>query len=249
MDPDDTIAKTDLAILLEFNELGERYGKGNDEAESIALYREVLKKQPNTVLESNLTAGLFYNGQIEEAKAEARKCADPQRVLFQTVIQALQQGAGPAIVNLQTEVVDPEGRAQFLVNVAFTLIHLRRYPDALTFFQAAMRSTTMLQAADLVQMISRLRQYEDVIFPDTDPRSVEQKLFVLLLSDERPSKARLEELLAFTPGAEDWNVEIESIRRKSLSDFRQLFQLGFTRENLVDMTLSELKLEKDGDDA
>ena len=249
LDPDDTIAKADLAILLEFNDRGERYGQGNNPTEAIALYRELLKKQPNAVLESNLTAGLFYNGQFEEASVEARKCPDNQRILFQTVIQALQQSAGPAIVSLQTELTDPTTRAQFLANVAFTLIHLRRYPEALTFFQAATRATTIPQAASLLQVISPMKRYEDAMLPDTDPRSVEQKLFILLFGEEKPSREKLEELLAIMPHTEDWGADIESVRREALWGFRQLIELGFTRENIVDMTLSELKLDKDGDDA
>jgi tetratricopeptide (TPR) repeat protein len=248
LDPEDTIAKADLAILLEFNDRGERYGRHNDETEAIALYRELLKKQPNAVLESNLTAALFYNGQLAEASAEARKCPDNQRILFQALIQALQQGAGPAIVGLQTEVVDPIARAQSLANMAFTLIHLRRYPDALTFFQAATRATTIPQAAGLVQLMSQIKRYEDAMLPDTDPRSVEQKLFVLF-SDDRLSREKLDELFTFVPKAADWVEDLESVRRDALSGFQQLIDLGFTRENLVDMTLSNLKLDKEGDDA
>lgn len=248
VDPDDTIAKADLAILLEYNDRGERYGKGNDEGAALALYRELLKKQPNAVLESNLTAGLFYNGQIEEANAESRKCPDNQRILFQTLIKALQAGAGPAIVGLQTELADPTTRAQFLANVTFTLIHLRRYPDALTFFQAATRATTIPQTAGFLQVITPLKRYEDALFPDTDPRSVVQRLFVLLFGEESPSREKLGELFTFVPKTDDWGGEIEPVRREVLSGFRNLTELGFTRENLVDMILSELKLDKDGDD-
>ena len=249
LDPDDTIANADLAILLEFNDRGERYAKGNNEPEAIALYRKMLNKQPNAVLESNLTAGLLYNGQLDEASAEARKCQENQRILFQAVIQAVQRGAGPAIVGLQAEVVDPTVRAQFLTNLAFTLIHLRRYPDALTFLQAATRATTIPQATGLIQLISRLKRYEDATLPDTDPRSVVQKLFVLLLSEERPSKEKLDELLTFVPKTGDWDNDIESVRREALSGFRPLIDLGLTRENLVDMTLSNLKLGQEGDGA
>lgn len=248
LDTDDTIAESDLAILLEFNDRGERYGKGSNEVEAIALYRELLKKQPNQLLESNLTAGLFYNGQFEEASAEARKCPDYQRILFQSLIQALQQGAGPAIVGLQTEVVDPTARAQSLTNIAFTLIHLRRYPDALTFFQAATRATTIPQSASLAELISRLKRSEDTMLPDTDPRSVEQKLFVLVLNDGRPSRDQLAELLTFVPKTEDWGEDIESAQRMAFSSFQPLINLGFTRENFVDITLSTLNLNQDGDD-
>jgi tetratricopeptide (TPR) repeat protein len=249
LDPDDTAAKADLAILLEFNERGERYGRGNNETEAISLYRELLKKQPNAVLESNLTAALFYDGQLEEASAEARKCPDLQRILLQALIQALQHGAGPAIVGLQAELVDSTARAQSLAAMAFTLIHLRRYSDALTIFQAATRATTIPQAAGLVQLITRLKRSEDAMLPDSDPRSVVQKLFALFLSGDGPSKEKLGELLVYVPKTGNWDEDIESARRQSLGAFQQLIDLGFTQENFVDMTLSILKVDKEGDDA
>jgi tetratricopeptide (TPR) repeat protein len=248
LDPDDAIAKADLAILLDYNDRGERYGIGNNEAEAIPIYRELLKKQANVVLESNLTATLFYNGQWEEASAESRKCLDDQRILFQALIQALQRGAGPAIVALQAEVVDPTARAQFLASAAFSLIHLRRYPDALTFFQAAARATTIPQSAALLQLVSGMKRSEDVVFPDTDPRSVEQKVFLLVLNDEKPSREKLAELLTFVPKTGEWGEEIASARKAAFSGFQQLVQFGFTRENFLDMTLSNLKLNKEGDD-
>jgi tetratricopeptide (TPR) repeat protein len=249
LDPDDMIAKTDLAILLEYNDRGERYGTGNNEAEAIPLYREILKKQPNAGLEVNLTAALFYNRQLEEASAESRKCPDNQRILFQTLLQALKSGAGPAIVAMQAEVVDPTARAQSLAGVAFTLIHLRRYQEALSFFQAATRATAIPQAAAFLQTLSGLKRSQDVLLPDTDPRSVEQKLFLLLLSDETPSREKLDALLTFVPKTGDWGEEIELAQKEAFSGFRQLVELGFTRENFLDMTLSSLKLNKEGDDS
>jgi len=250
LDPDDVVAKMDLAILLEFNERGERYGKNIDEKESIALYRELLKKQPNPIIESNLTAALFYDNQLEEARAEAHKCLDNQRILFEALIQALQRGAAPAIVGVQTQVPDATTRAQFLANIGFTLIHLRRYPDALTFFQASVRATAVPQATALLQLFSGLKRSEEAMLPETDPRSVEQKVLMLLFTEEKLSREKLDELLTFVPKTGDWeNEEIESARRMALAGFQQLVDLGLTRENLVDMMLSKLELNQDGDDA
>jgi hypothetical protein len=248
LDSDDAIAKADLAILLEFNERGERYGKDNNEKEAIALYRELLKKQPNLVLESNLTAGLFYDGQLEEARAEARQCPENQRVLYETLVQTLQHSAGSAIVSLQTQTADPATRAQYLLKIGFTLIHLRRYPDALTFFQAATRATSVPQANALLQLISGLKRSDETMLPDTDPRSVEQKVVMLLFGEEKPSRKQLEELLV--PKTGDFGIEeLESARTEAFAGFQQLVDLGFTRESLADLIMSNLNLKQEGDEA
>lgn len=87
------------------------------------------------------------------------------------------------------------------------------------------------------------------MLPDSDPRSAEQKLFALMLSDEKPSREKMLELFAVPPHAENWEQEFESARNEGLSGLQQLIDLGFTQENLVDMILGALKLSKEGDDA
>jgi tetratricopeptide (TPR) repeat protein len=248
LDPDDIIGKADLAILLEFNDQGERYGKGGNPEEAVALYQEMLKKQPNVVLESNLTAGLIYSGRLDEAAEEARKCADSQRVLFQATLKALQQGAGPAIVGLQTELVEPAVRGQYLMNIAFTMIHLRRYPEALTFAQAAGRATSMPQVAGMIELISRFKRYEEAKLPDTDPRAVEQKMIAMLIGDEDLTIEKVRELMVSAPPIATWEDDLKAIRQQALASWTALVDLGFTHENFVDITIGETVLEKEGDD-
>ena len=248
LDTDDIIAKADLAILLDYNDRGERYGKGSDPAESVALYREVLKNRPNAVFESNLTATLFYSGQIKEASEEAKKCSDNQRILFQAVLRTIQDGPGPAIVALQTEVLDPATRSQFLVSVALTLLQLRHYPEALTFAQAAARVSSTPQLSAAVQLISRFKRREDDTIPDSDPRSAEQKLILTLFQDEKFSLDRFKELFVTVPTEENWEEELRQARDEAFSGFRPLAELGLNTENFVDMTLSAIILDKEGDD-
>lgn len=248
LDPEDRIAKADLAILLEYNEAGERYGKGADLVEAISLYRDLLKQQLNPVVESNLTAALLYNGQLDQAAEEARKCPDNQRILFETTIQAIREGPGPAIVAVQSAIADPVTRGQYLVTTAFTMIHFRRYADAQLLVQAASRATNVPQAAALSQMLLRLKRFEDAKFPDSDPRSVEQKLLALLIGGERLSTERLEDLLAFGPADRNYGEELKSVRRQIIGGFRTLTALGLTAENFVDIALGEISLVKEGDE-
>ncbi len=248
LDAEDQIAKADLAILLEFNDTGERYGTGSNLKASIGLYRELLKGPGSLGLETNLTAAVFYDMQLDAATDEARKCAESQRIVFEASIRALREGPGPAIVALQSAVVDPAARAQDLITLAFSFIHLRRYPDALVFAQAASRATSLPQAAGMVQLIGRFKRVEDVQFPDTDPRAVVQKFLAEVIGDAQLNRDKLRKLWVHIPDEGSSDEDVLSVRRTAIGSFQQLIELGFTTENFVDMTLSQYKLEREGDD-
>jgi tetratricopeptide (TPR) repeat protein len=247
LDPEDQVAKADLAILLEFNDAGERYGKGSDAAEAIRIYREMLEKQPNQMLFSNLAFAWLYQGNLEEAAAAASKGEEGQKALIEAIIQSLREGAGPAIVALQAATPNPQTRAQLLQTVAMSMIHLRRYPEAVLFIQAAERVTNSPQIGAMIRVLSKFKRYEDVKHPDTDPRSVMQRLIRLLLTRE-PVPGEIDELVIRTGKGDRENEALASLRKESLGDLLPLIQLGFDAENFIDMTVGGLQLAVEGDD-
>lgn len=169
-DAEDMVAKMDLAILLEFNNEGERYGQGEDLAEAATLYREVLKKGANAVVETNLTASLFYAGKYDEAKQEFAKCPDVQRIVFGTALLAMQEGAAKAIVNLQSSVPDTTQRPQLLVGAALVLTHALKYQEANAMMQAAQRLVNSAQLGPMTQMLARAKPYEESMLPTIHAR-------------------------------------------------------------------------------
>ena len=62
LDLDDVIPRMDLAILLEHNARGQRYGKGARLQEAVTLYREILKTSPNSSVQQNLVIALLFAG-------------------------------------------------------------------------------------------------------------------------------------------------------------------------------------------
>jgi tetratricopeptide (TPR) repeat protein len=248
LDPDDNTAKIDLAILLEFDARGERYGNLAGTQEAIGLYREILKKQANPVLQTNLTASLFYSGQYSEAADEAAKAPEPQHSLFLTATSAIRDGAAKAIVNLQSSVVDASSRLQFLFGTAFVFLHCRHYEEGLVMMQAAARASTDPQVSNLAQLVEGMKRHEDIKFDPADPRSPVQQLVLLILTEQftlenvRPIVAKGTRLDGLEQAAKEIRAELGPTMRLMTNS-------GLIWDNFVDLLLpSVLVLEKDGDD-
>lgn len=249
LDGEDLLAKTDLAIILEFNSYGERYRSSEQDLnESIAIYRALVEKQANPVLQLNLATALLHMGKFDEAALEVRKCGESERILNEAVLQTVKDGAGSAIVTLQGSVPNPTTRAQLLTNASITMIRLRRYADAVLFVQAASRAGNMPQAAEMVQFVSKFKRYEDAKYPDSDPRSVVQAMLQLIIS-RRPGIADdIRSLFVHVSADEPVDQEMEVLRQELYSGFWQLTQLGLVSENFVDLVAATVSLESEGSD-
>ena len=248
LDPDDAIAQADLAILLEYNNYGERYGAGSELPEAIQRYRDLAKKHSTTVLETNLTAALFYSGRLDEAKIESAKCAEPQHTLFSTAVLALQQGAAKAIVSLQSAAPDPTQRPQLIIATGLMLAHTRKYQDAYTMLQAAQRMAANPQLAALTQMIGKAKSAEEQMLPTSDPRSVVQSLFAQIMRPELRAEDIKPLLSSRFSAASFSDSDVREVRAGLGGMLRQLNSVGLVSENLTDLTLGQMPLEKKGDD-
>lgn len=81
LDPDDKFAGANLALLLEHNKEGERYGKGARLTEAIAKYQKLgEQKLAGMGLSGNTAYALFYDRQFAEARKTAGTLT-PRRAL------------------------------------------------------------------------------------------------------------------------------------------------------------------------
>ena len=246
-DPEDVVAKADLAILFEHNPQGYRYGKGARLDEAIALYREVLKKHPGAELQQNLAVALLYAGQVDSAREEAQKAGPERRTILQTVIIALQQGPAKAIVDAQTLEPEPRTRALHLLNVSVTLMQMRRYDIADAIMTAAARLANSVDFQKRVEVLRKLKNYEDVLFPTSDPRSPVQRLFLQALLGE----GKVESYKPLFTSREMWTTWTNAagkLRGQVAGARHEFAAFGLTDDAVVDLFLSLLDLHKDGED-
>lgn len=247
LDPEDLVAKADLAILLEFNSLGERYGSGAEMDKAIDIYREIQQKQFNLLFQTNLTASLFFSGRTDEAEEASRKSTENQRIIIGTAITTLRQGAPRAIIDLQSQVVDAATRSQYLTAAGFLMLQRRRYEDANTLIKAAARNANSAQLAPMLQILAHVKPSEEALVGEDDPRRPAQKLLLYAIrgnakiSDLQPIISSREKFTDFSDGMDEMQAGFTQ-------QMRQLATLGMTRENMVDLSLSSMKIEKEGDD-
>jgi tetratricopeptide (TPR) repeat protein/transglutaminase-like putative cysteine protease len=246
LDPDDALAATEMAIFLEHDAFGFRYTKAARMTEAIALYRELLKKQPNPALENNLAIALLYAGSQEETSEQLQKCTPDLQATLKTVLVALKEGAPRAIIAAQTSYPDPNQRALHLFNSALTLIHLRRYDLASTIMSAAARLSSSSDLQTRADMATRFKRYEDALLPPSDPRSIAQR-FMLEGFRTNFDVARLKPLIT---SREKWDDKDHHLKPPGdLGSLRSQFaSTGLTNDNLLDLIYSMMTLEKSGDD-
>jgi hypothetical protein len=249
IEPDDIIPQTDLAILLEHNERGVRYGRGSRLDEAAALYRQMLDKQENAVIRSNLIGVLIMAGRVDDALDAAKKSPDTaQARIIAAVSVAIHEGPGRAVLELQSQYPDPASRAQQLAGTALVLMRLRRYDDARALLTAASRGGNAQQLASLQQIMNTVKKREDALLPDSDPRSVMQR-FMLPMLEGDVRRERFEPLFA----RPDMMDGFEEDAKGALNNFmgpaqRQLGSLGLSEENLADIAMGVLSLKSSGGD-
>ena len=69
LDPDDKASVANLAILLEYDHWGLRYGSGAKLRDAVAEYRKLTVEQRTDLgIQNNLPFALFYAGEFSEAE-------------------------------------------------------------------------------------------------------------------------------------------------------------------------------------
>ena len=248
LNPDDAATKMALAILMEFNDQGWRYAKDSRLNEAIALYREILKDpQMGGAVRQNLAVTLLRAGKLSEAKEEAKKGTDAFQAVLLSMISAIQDGAARAIVNSQTGYPDPAQRAQFLTNVAVSLLQMRRYSESQAIFSAAARMASIPGTAERAEMLSKIKRWDDTLVPEDDPRWPVQRLMLEMLRGNLKREV-LQPLLAKATDLSTFDRDVAEIQSGLATLRQQLSVNGMQEESAADIALSMMNLAKEGDD-
>ena len=240
-------ARADLAILLEHNAQGWRYGTGARIEEAIEMYRDLIKTSPGqTMLDVNLAIALVKSGKFDEAKSVLKKLSSEQAQLLIDSITAIEEGPARVAIKSQAAYPDPRQRAIHLASVSQTLVQIRHYEEATVIMSAAAR---LLGAADVqtrAELLGKLKPWKDCMLSEDDPRAPVQRLLIdafrgtLTVENMREwSSRRLKE-----PSEND----LGDMRATVASARSGLASTGLEEESLVDFIASLMELEKVGDE-
>ncbi|HWR15104.1 MAG TPA: DUF3857 domain-containing protein [Terriglobales bacterium] len=251
--PDEMEYRLDLAILYEHGSEGYQYSPSSQLNDAIAEWREIGKLSPKTAksYENNLLFDLMYASRFKELQEElANVSMDVTHRAMLLVAIVGQAGTAAALEKAMQITSDENSRSNVLVTAGNYLLRLRKYPECAEMLAAGSKgqpdSAGTLQRADLLR---RTKPYQQVIFPDSDPRSVLQKVMVEAIKNpEGKNIFKLVAALSMRGLTPDELLEKSRSRRESGATRSTLKKSGLPPETIIDLGLSNAQFHMEGDD-
>jgi tetratricopeptide (TPR) repeat protein len=244
LDPEDFMAKVNLAILLQYNSEGLLYGKGARLEESVQFYREILKTMPNPEVQQNLAVALLFAEHYAEAKEEVAKLPETEvHYVLSTVLTALTDNSARAIIDSQTRIPDQRARVTILGQAGQTLGQLRQYDRALDLLKAAARLSNTHELQGQLDYLSRMKRYDQILVQETDPHYPVQQVLLSLYSRD----FNFDAVKAQFTKREDWTPLREGILklRPHVQAWRSMMtSQGWGSESILDAALSTQEFGK-----
>ena len=246
LEPDDVVAKVDLAILLETDVDGTRYSSRAKLDESIKLYREVEKINPAAGITQNLLLDLIFAGHYDEAREELKKMqGEAIQSAFSIVLTAITENSARAVVDSQSNSPDQRMRFVTLVQASELLMELRQYSLAYDLLKGASRLQSANEVQARMDILLKMKRYDTNLYPENDPRYPVARAIVEAYS-ANPSLDRLKPL--FTK-REDWTSLQQAFSRNwrnSVAARNRLISAGLSQENILDIAVSILEIKNPG---
>jgi tetratricopeptide (TPR) repeat protein len=186
LDPTDYLARGDLAILLEHDADGLRYGRHSSLEEAIGEYRALRVDLDDHRFDKNLLVALLRARKVEDLHAETRQMtASDTRNAYLVAAIAAKDGP-PAALKEATKLTETQEQRRALIRTAAPLLNqLRRYPEASALFEAAARGAADAAAlSGLATSLAGVRPYEQLQLPDDDPVSLVKRFFIWIYLGE-----------------------------------------------------------------
>jgi tetratricopeptide (TPR) repeat protein len=257
LDPDDSDTALSLAYLYELGPDGERYGGGARLIGAIAAYRAVKQKDKSVgeQYDDNVLYDLLYSGRYDESLVELGKLPSSAARNALSISAVVAQAGGTKGVDAGIDRANhlfagAEQRNSALATAGSELIRLRLYPEAAGILTAAAEGQQ--NAAGIAQQIAIFRQlqpYKGEYLPDSDPRSIVQRMYMTYLSGrfDENSANRLFARHAYASD-DEWQRNIH--RSEQARGILRLAsaRTGMTSAVLLDVFAANLKIKSTGDD-
>lgn len=250
LDRDDHATTGDLAILLEYNHEGQRYGVGAPLREAATVYRRLSGEQLAKLgLKNNLAFVLFYAGQVAEAEKEG-KALNPQLNALIVACEAAQNGPQAGLAEANRRTSNDEERKQMLRTAGEMLMNARTYAPAAELMEAGASGDQATRTATIAGALRTARRHEEIVPPD-DPAGVATRT-ILMVADRKMSK---EKMLAMSSRNARKVMEHMSAEEQAKSlDTGRVFRssmarLGSSPDVALDLVLQLMEIKTEGNDA
>lgn len=255
LDPEDVFAKTELAVLLEHDDKGQRYSNAAGVDEAIRIYDsipdEALKGYENGDFRWNALYALLNVERFAELRERLAKLkSDDVPAHIPVTLEALERDAPAALALADRRQLRGEPRAQALATAASTAYQKRQYPTAAALFEEAAKSSSSEASkySSLARVIRNTVRVDAQQAKQDSPEAVVRKSVLLVMASEDFSGGSALKALLSSRAASDKSKrpsQAEAVMAASTVDSAS----GMPRAVLVDTGASMMKVAAEGDDA
>ncbi|HZV86550.1 MAG TPA: DUF3857 domain-containing protein [Candidatus Binatus sp.] len=247
LDASDHATVANLAILLEHNSWGLRYGPGAKLKEAIAEYR---KLKPETLTElgvqNNLAFALFYAGEFAEAMKIAQDL-NPRPTALLVACEAAINGPQAGLAEARKRTSGEEQFKEVARTAGQLLENLRLYVPAADLLEAGAAGTNATETASDAVLLRKTQLHERMSFTD-DPAGLAIRFYVL----QSGPNFTLEQLRSLcsrngkeTIGTADIATAIQT-GRKATTSWKS--RAGLFSDVGIDLSVTRAQPKVEGDD-
>jgi tetratricopeptide (TPR) repeat protein len=249
LDPKDKETRANLALMLEYDHDGTRYGEHAPLQESVAELHALQKldEDYSRSYDDNILYDLWYahdpQGVLDYAKTLST--SDVRKGLTLAAV-ALLQGTDAALKKSVEITTDDQIRSRALATSGTVLLRVRKYPEAAVFVaEAAHGQSSESQAMRSAAIISKTKPYEEIKIDPTDPRSVVQQLFGEMIS----GKLTLDEYRSLVYDDNQGKQPDQKRFAQMMAQVKGGFAAsGMPGATVADLAVSNMRYTVDGDD-
>jgi Flp pilus assembly protein TadD len=252
LDPKDKDIRASLAFLLEYDSQGTRYSATARLEDAAAEFQELKKFDEDFArkYEDNPLYDLWYAKKVDAvvALAESMPGADIRKS-FLVAATAAREGSEAAIKKSLGLSTVESTRGQMLVNAGAMMMRIGRYAEAADLFAAGGRAQgNENQYTATVNMLRQTKRWSEAKFDASDPGILVQGMFALMFQ-ENPDYDQIPKFTSKRiPPPSDPEKEKRDYRQASFTLRSFLAANNLPLPVLEDLTLSNVKLTKEGDE-
>jgi tetratricopeptide (TPR) repeat protein/transglutaminase-like putative cysteine protease len=258
LNPDDNNTLINLAILDEYDHNGERYGPQAALPDAVRLFRSLIDndKDAGEQYRDNILYDLLYSNQYKDLLQELGKLPssvsrDALGISATVAMDGGKKGIAAGIARADHLAAGADGRNAALAAAGSQLLYLRMYPEAAEILSTSVEGQS--DSAATTQRIGVFRQlsrWGNDYLPDSDPRSVVQRMMMAFMTGQFSEKLAGELLARHAYGSDlEWQRNLEKMLESRGTLHAMAEHSNLPASVLLDTIVGNLKLAVEGDDA
>jgi len=249
LDPEDTEAKANLAILWEYNDSVTRYESKENLAKALALYKELGSEEcTNLGVANNPLYDAYYHGDYAQVFLETQRMKNPPQAL-QLAALSLLKDPDAAYEFARQKISDEASRAQALQSAGEMLMKQRDYEKAAALYSYGAYGNTASQIQAFASILKNLKLHETYTFNSESPEAA--VLHLLAAVFQKGTQADLKDLISprLLQLIKEYSGKEDSFNQDfSLGSLDGFTAAGFSSDLALDLLISLLDIRAEGSD-